>query len=114
MHIYDCLKKLAKSQRAQNLFSVSKELPGIRLFRNECDFSKIQEEYLLYLYMYEGLARDIELNKISKHVYDKDLYEEAYLLWKKEKGNKEDKNAVLKDVKLVIGTDIKFPKPEGK
>jgi len=115
MNIYDSLRKLAKSNRAQNLFSISKELSSIHLFRNSCDFSRIQEEYLLYLYMYESLARDVITDKISKHVYDSELYEDAYLLWKREKGNKieETKNEV-KDVKLVMGTTIKFPKPEDK
>lgn len=114
MNIYECLRKLAKLERIQNLFSISKELHGIKLFRNECDFSKIQEEYLLYLYMYESLARDIIIDKISKHVYDKELYEDAYLLWKREKGNKKEEKPKLNDVKLVVGTEIKFPKPTGE
>lgn len=69
---------------------------------------------MLYLYMYESLARDIEIDKISKHIYDKELYEDSYLLWKKEKGNKvEDKKpSTTNEVKLVIGTDIRFPKTE--
>lgn len=114
-NIYDCLRKLAKSNRAQNLFSISKEMSSIHLFRNACDFSRIQEEYLLYLYMYEMLARDIIIEKISKHIYDKELYEDSYLLWKREKGKAEDKKpGTVNEVKLVIGTDIKFPITEEK
>lgn len=113
MNIWKAIKELAKSQRAQNNFSISKELHGISIFRNSCDFSRIQEEYLLYLYMYESIARDIIIDKISKHIYDKDIYEDSYLLWKREKGNKLDKKIeTSSDVKLVIGTEIHFPAPE--
>jgi len=115
MNIWTSVRQLAKSQRAQNFFSISKEIHGIRLFRNSCDFSRIQEEYLLYLYMYESLARDIIIDKISKHIYDKELYEDSYLLWKREKGKTEDKKpSTVNEVKLVIGTDIKFPVTEEK
>ena len=116
MNIFEAIRKIAKSARAQNLFSISKEMSGIRLFRNSCDFSRIQEEYLLYLYMYETLAHDIEIDKISKHVYDKELYEDSYLLWKREKGNKKEdkKPSSVNEVKLVIGTEIKFPKVQEK
>jgi len=114
MDIFDIIRKLAKTQRAQNLFSVSKELSGIKLFRNNCDLSRIQEEYLLYLYMYESLARDIEVDKISKHVYDKELYEDSYLLWKRKKGNKLQEKSGNQEVKLVKGKRVIFPKSEDK
>lgn len=114
MHILNSIRKLAKTLRAQNSFSISKELHTVRLFRNDCDLSRLQEEYLMYLYIYESIARDVVIEKISKHVYDKELYEDCYLLWKREKGFKHDGNNSNQEVKLVKGTTIKFPKPGEK
>lgn len=115
MNIYEALRKLAKSVKAQNLFNSAKEIHGVRLFRNDCDLSKLQSDYISFLYFYDTIARDIIVEKISKHVHDCELYEDAYYLYKNEKGNKkEDKNNGPKDLKLVMGTKIIFPKTEEK
>jgi len=115
MDIHTNIRKLAKSVRIQNIFGAAKDLQSIKIFRNECDFTNLQEEFLSYLYFYESIARDIIVEKISKHVYDKDLYEDAYYLWKQEKSNKTDKKSNSnQDVRLVMGTSIIFPKTEDK
>jgi len=110
-NIYSALKILAKTIKAQNLFTAAKEMACIHLFHNNVDFSKLQEFYLSYLYHYDNLNRDILVEKISKHVLDSDIYEEAYLLWKKQdtkKTNRTDKKQ--NELNLVTGKHIKFPK----
>lgn len=109
-NIYSKLKNLAKSIKAQNLFTAAKEINGIKLFRNSYDFSRLQDIYLSYLYSYDSINKDIIIEKISKHVFDSEIYEDAYLLWKRKNmkkiNSKEDKQ---KDVNLVVGNKIKFP-----
>ena len=112
-NIYCKLKELAKSIRIQNLFVATKEINGMRLFRNSFDFSRLQEIYLSYLYNYDSINRDIIIDKISEHVLDSEIYEDAYLLWKRKnikKINKTDNKQ--KDVNLVVSKKINFPKQE--
>lgn len=111
-NIYTNLRSLAKSVRAQNFFAAVKEINGLYLFHNKFDFSKIQEIYLSYLYNYDSINKDIILEKISKHVLDSEIYEDSYLLWKRKNINKkqdEKDNNKKREVKLVMGKDIKFP-----
>jgi hypothetical protein len=108
MNIYNNIRKLAKSVKAQNLFLASKEVNGINLFRNKFDFSKIQEIYLSYLYNYESINRDIVIDNISKHVFDSELNEDAYLMWKR-KNIKNKKDTKQNDINLVVGQKIIFP-----
>jgi hypothetical protein len=114
MNTYLALKKLAKTNKAQNIFIASKELSGLRIFRNMTDLSNIQEFYLTWLYTYDMINRDILSDKISEKVLKDDIYEEAYLLWKKEHKDKKDGKNIEKNQKkelhLVSGKTINFPK----
>ena len=115
MNIYLLLRKLAKTTKAQNLFIASKEIGGIRLFRNSYDFSKLQEIYLSHLYNYDSINRDIIVDHISPHILDSEIYEDAYLLFKRKNIKKRDKrDSGKKDVNLVVGKAIKFPTKELK
>ena len=109
-NIYSKLMELAKSIRAQNLFVASKEIFGIKLFRNSSDFSKLQEIYLSYLYNFNTISNDIILDKISEHVLDNQIYWDAYLLYKRKNMKKINiKDNKRNDVNLVTGRHIKFP-----
>jgi hypothetical protein len=114
MQIYNAVINLAKSVRAQNLFAISKEVNGIRLFKNSHDFSKLQEIYLNYLYTFDLLNRDVIVEGISKKVIEDEIFWESYLLYKKSNKKKEEKPDKQKAVSLVAGKNIKFPKREVK
>jgi hypothetical protein len=110
-NIYSKLRNFSKSTKAQNLFVAAKELSSIQLFKNRFDFSKLQEIYLSYLYMYAAINRDILIDKISEKVMDCELYEDSYMLWKRKNMNKTDKkDSNKKDLKLIPGKTVKFPK----
>jgi len=113
MDIYGNLRELARSIRGQNLFLAAKELSNIQIFKNRFNFSKLQDIYISFLYMYETINRDIILDNISKKIYDCELYEDCYMLWKrqntKKKEESKDKN---KDLHLVGGKEIVFPKED--
>lgn len=113
MNIYSKLRELAKSVHSQNLFTACKDLHGICIFHNSFDFSKLQEIYLSYLYMYDTITRDIIIDKISKHVCDEEIYEDAYMIWRRNNNKKTEKNdKSKKDVNLVVGKKIHFPTKE--
>jgi hypothetical protein len=115
MDIYTSIRELAKSIHAQNLFIAAKDISSIKLFKNNFNFSKIQEFYLNWLYNYDVIFRDILIEKISKHVTDNNIYTDAYLLWRKENINKKDKSSNKRnDVSLVVGKTINFPAKEDK
>jgi hypothetical protein len=111
-NIHARIRELAKSIRIQNLFVASKEVHGVHLFRNMIDFSKLQEIYLSYLYMYNAINRDIIIDKISKHVFDCELYEDAYMLWKQKKPKKNIKETKSRELNCVVTNKIKFPPKE--
>jgi hypothetical protein len=115
-NIWKNLRDFAKSNKAQNLFVATKEISSIHLFKNSIDFSKLQEIFLNYLYIYDGIMKDIITERISKHVLDDEIYEDAYTLWKREKKyqEKEPQDNKKREVHLVAGKDIKFPTKEVK
>lgn len=111
MNEYDLLAKLAKSIKYQNLFVASKDLNGIRIFKNTFNFSKLQELFLNYLYTFDSIHKDIITDKISEHVLDDDtnIYWESYILWRKKNIKKsEQKDNNKKDLHLVSGKKINF------
>ena len=111
MNIYNSIRNLAQTTRAQNFFIAAKEISSIRLFENTFDFSKAQEFYLNWLYNYDAIYRDIIIEKISKHVTENEIYTDAYLLWKRDNKNKKDKlSNKQNDVNLITSKKINFPK----
>jgi hypothetical protein len=108
-NIWDNLCELAKSVKYQNLFTASKEVYGIKLFRNSIDLSNIQSIFLSWLYNFDSINRDIILDKISPHVLDNQIYWDAYMIWKRKNMKKIMKDNKQSDVHLVAGKKINFP-----
>lgn len=90
---YKLLKKIARSNRWQVLYSQAKELGTLRLFENDIDLTKIQIWMLHFLGMYSSLYTDLAMNEdyIDEGVIEDDLRCEAYLLYRKEKNKNENK-----------------------
>jgi hypothetical protein len=114
MNIESAIRKLAKSNKYQNLFLACKDLKEFRLFKNRRDLSNIQDLFLNYLYAYETLHQDLTMKKVSKHLFDCELFEDCYLLWKREGDKNKDTSTSTGNVKLVPGNDIIFPSSEAK
>lgn len=81
------LRKLARSDKYQVLFSNAKELNNIYLFKNKRNFTKIQIEFLKWLAIYDSLYTDIQMGKeyINERVIEDPIRTEAYLLVRREK-----------------------------
>ena len=111
MNPYDYLRPLARSIRFQNLFTASKDLNNIKLFKNDIELSGLQEHFLSLLYQYDIINQDILLQGIDKKILDNDCYCESYMIWKNVKGFKRvDNTDSAKEVSLVAGNKIIFPK----
>jgi len=103
------LRELAKSMQYQNIFSVTKDLKSINLFKNNSDLTNIQMTFLNYLYIYDSLYNDISRKKVSKYIMNDDIFVDSYLLWIRNKPEeKEDNNS--NEMKMVNTDKINFPK----
>ena len=114
MDIYSTIRKLAKSNKHQNLFSASKEINNIQLFDNIKNLSNLQQLYINFLYFYENIIVDIMSNLVSEKVLDNDIYSDSYILWKK-KDKKQDKvDEKRKDIHLIPAKHMTFRKKQGE
>ena len=110
-NIWDSLCDLAKSVRYQNLFLASKEINGIKLFRNNMELSNIQSIFLSWLYNFDSISRDVIVDKISEHVLDNQIYWNSYLIWRRKNVKKTNtKDNKQKDVNLIVSKKINFNK----
>jgi hypothetical protein len=87
------VRKLAKSDKYQSLFSYAKELK-FKLFLNETDFTDMQVMFLRYLTFYSSIYMDIVMGDIDDRVLENELYEDAYVMYRNKNINcpKESKN----------------------
>jgi len=108
-NIYKSVVDLARSIRMQNLFLVSKEIASIKLFKNNFNFSKLQEIYISYLYTFDLLNKDIVVEGISKKVMEHEIFWESYLTYKRSNKKNREQSDNKKDVNLVVGKEIHFP-----
>lgn len=82
------LRQLARSAKYQNLFSLAKEIPGIQLFENVKDFSKIQLDFLFWLTTYNRLYQELAIGDnhyLTKEIIENDVWCECYLIWERKR-----------------------------
>jgi hypothetical protein len=94
-NFYSTLRKLAKSNRFQTLYSIEKPI-GIRLFQNQTDLTPLQITFLNYLNMYNVLNTDIYMDEVNEVVLKDEVYEDAYFVYKNKK-KKDEKKVAKKD-----------------
>jgi len=104
------IRKLAKSIEMQTIFRASKEMYGVSLFNNHSNFSRIQTSFISYLYFYDMIYRDVALKEVPEYVLKKELYEDAYLLYKQKNIKKDKKNSSDAAISISFGKKIIFPK----
>jgi hypothetical protein len=75
------IRKLAKGDKYQSLFSYAKDL-RFKLFLNEEDLTEIQIMFLRYLTFYSSIYMDIALGDVDDRVLENDIYEDAYVMYR--------------------------------
>ena len=84
------VRRLAKGNRYQSLFSLSKEMKT-KLLDNDTDYTSIQLLFISYIAMYNNLYSDIALSEVNEIVLENDIYVDAYNYYKsKNKGLKKE------------------------
>ena len=84
------LRELAKTDYYQSLYSYAKEL-GFRVFENQTDLTYIQLWFLSYLSLYSVIQMDIAMGDVPEKVLENNIYEDAYLYFKKKDGKQTTK-----------------------
>ena len=79
--LYRVLRKLAKTNRYQTLYSNSKE-GCVNLFGNTADYTDFQVAFLQYLSFYNSLSIDVYMGDVGEVVYEDEIYEDAYIHYK--------------------------------
>lgn len=105
------LRKLAKSNRFQILYSRAKEIGTLKLFINDCDLTKAQTFFMYYLELYASLYRDLGSKEpyISEEVIADDIRTDAYILWRSKFKQKEQKELKKKTGKKQINPNSEVP-----
>jgi len=87
---FELLRKIARSNKYQLLYSQVKEIGSLKLFKNREDLTKVQLLFLNWLSIYQSLYTDIATGEkyISEEVLKDELRTQAYLLYKDNKKNK--------------------------
>ena len=85
--IYKVMRKLAKSNKYQMLYSQYKET-GIRIFINQHTFTDCQLAFLQYLSFYSSIYTDIYMDDVSDIVLEDEVYEDSYTYYKQKIGRK--------------------------
>jgi hypothetical protein len=91
INTFKIIRKLAKSNKYQSLFSYSKEL-GIKLFKNDIDLTDLQITFLRYLSFYSSIYMDLALGDIDEVVLENDIYEDSYVMYRNKTMMKKEKN----------------------
>jgi len=84
----DKLRKLAKSNYYQNLFSASQKCYGVALFCNQHTFTGMQVRFLYWLSVYDMLYSELAKHEdahLTEAVIDDNIRTDAYLVYRNKK-----------------------------
>jgi hypothetical protein len=81
MDLDEILRKIAKSNKYQTLYTHYKEA-GCPMFRNNSDFTAYQIYFINLLNMYYNLYNDIATDYVDEIVLNNSIFEDAYLYYK--------------------------------
>lgn len=94
MNVDLLLRKIAKKDYWQAVYSNSKEIGSIRIFKNLDDYSYLQIHFLSYLGFYNNLYVDIAMGDVGERVLENNIYEDAYVYFRNRERQKDKKEKV--------------------
>ena len=105
----DITRKLAKTAKFQSIYNNAKEI-GLKLFKNDSNYSDLQLLFLNFLNFYASLSLDIALGEIDEKVLTEEIYEDAYMHYRRK--TRGEKNSDLhKPMKNLSKTQKQERKP---
>lgn len=103
------IRILAKSNYYQSIYNLDNKNLGLRLFNNSLNYTYLQILFLNYLGFYASLNMDIYLDDVDERVLENEVYEDAYVYWKKKVKNK-DKTKINKNIDKPVTSQWIFRK----
>ena len=89
--IYTILRKLSRDNYWQSIYCQSKECSGIRLFKNNSDYTHLQLIFLNEISKFSNICTDVLLGEVSELVLSDEIYQDAYSFYKSQKRIKKNK-----------------------
>ncbi len=106
MNFVNSLKKLAKNNYYQTIYSQAKELK-LKIFKNDDDYTYLQARFLGFLSFYSGLYLDYALGDVDELIFKNEIYEDAYMEYKNKKNKEKLKEPERFDTtKNITGKEI--------
>ena len=81
IQLYSLMRKLAKSNRYQILYSQHKEI-GVNIFQNISNYTDFQIAFMHYLSFYASLYMSIYMDEVGEVVLEDEIFEDAYSYYK--------------------------------
>lgn len=106
----EIIRKLARSNYYQNIYSASKEIGTIQLFENQNNYSGLQALFLYWLRVYDLLYTELgqkEWKYLDEKVIDNDIRCDAFLYWRGQNREAE----LTKNKQEQKASNLKFSKP---
>jgi hypothetical protein len=95
MDYIEVIRKLARSQYFQNIYSASKEVGTIKIFDNDTNYSGLQSLFLYWVRVYDLLYTELsskEWKYLDEKVIEDDVRTDAFLHWRSlQRSNEIDK-----------------------
>lgn len=82
MELEVAVRKLAKSNKYQTLYTLFKE-NGMQFFKNTTEYTSYQILFLNYLGMYDRLFTEVAINDIDERVIEDDILADAFLYYRR-------------------------------
>ena len=111
--IISLIRRIAKNSHYQTLYSFCKESGGLKLFKNDRELSDIQMTFLRYLGFYASLYLDVALGDVEDRIFENEIYEDSYALYRNKKDKKEDLNQNKRKEDFVTTSRWIFKSPKG-
>jgi hypothetical protein len=97
----DKIRKLAGSVKYQTLYSQEKNI-GLRLFKNDYDYSPIQISFLGWLGYYYSLHFDIAMGEVSEKVLEDNIFADSYSYYKRKIRERKEKRVPIQNDKRNV------------
>ena len=111
MFLEQQIRKMARLSHYQQIYNASKDCSGIRLFKNEYNFSGIQSLFLYWLNIYAMLYDELgklEWGNLDNQVIKDDDRVDAFLYWRSKKIEKDIRKSKREEKKANKKTGNKM------
>lgn len=91
---YKLLRELAKGKKWQNILHLAKDTNS-QLFKNNCDFSGLQLEFVDLLNYYSQIYMEVAMGEVIEQVLEDDIYIDSWFEYSREKRKREKEKKEL-------------------